>query len=73
MELGTVDLVVHGDLHRSLWNTLKEGKKGSNAAEHFDFVHFYLHSNNRQIKLKCMEKTILTFDHVCLLADFYSH
>lgn len=28
MELGTVDLVVRGDLHRSLWNTLKEGKKG---------------------------------------------
>lgn len=27
MELGTVDLVVHGDLHRSLYNTLKEGKK----------------------------------------------
>lgn len=27
IEFGTVDLVVHGDLHRSLGNTLKEGEK----------------------------------------------
>lgn len=51
----------------------REERKTSNAAEHFDFVHIYFHSNNRQVKLKCMEKTILTFDHVCLLADFSSH